>query len=89
MSAGRRRLVGKVASSKMSKTVVVVVERSQRHALYGKVIHRARRYKAHDELGCREGDMVRIVESRPLSKEKRWVVESILHRVAPTSEAAA
>jgi small subunit ribosomal protein S17 len=82
----RRRLVGKVTSNKMTKTVVVQVENSYRHPLYGKVVHRAVRFKAHDEQGCQMGDMVRIVESRPLSKEKRWVVEAVLNRaeqVAP------
>jgi small subunit ribosomal protein S17 len=78
----RRRLVGKVTSNKMMKTVVVEVTHSSRHPLYGKVVHRAVRFKAHDEKGAQMGDTVQIVESRPLSKEKRWVVEEILNRVA-------
>jgi small subunit ribosomal protein S17 len=78
----RRRLVGKVTSDKMTKTVVVEVKSSYRHPLYGKVVHRARRFKAHDEKGCQVGDTVRIVESRPLSRDKRWVVEEILARRA-------
>ena len=85
----RRRLVGKVTSNKMTKTVVVEVESSYRHPLYGKVVHRAARFKAHDEKACQMGDTVRIVESRPLSKEKRWVVEEILVKgqvVAPLAE---
>ena len=76
---GRRRLVGVVASDKMDKTVVVTVVRTKRHRLYGKVIRVRKRYKAHDETNtCRAGDKVRIVESRPLSKEKRWVVEEVI-----------
>ena len=80
MKGRRRRLVGKVTSNKMMKTVVVEVSTSQRHALYGKVVHKSARFKAHDEQGCQPGDRVRIVESRPLSREKRWAVEEILSR---------
>ncbi len=76
----RRRLTGKVTSNKMMKTVVVEVENNYRHPLYGKVVHRAAHFKAHDEKGCQMGDTVRIVESRPISKDKRWVVEEILSR---------
>lgn len=76
-----KRFVGSVVSDKMEKTVVVRVERLVRHPLYGKVLRRAKKYKAHDaENSCRVGDVVRIVESRPLSREKRWVVEEILKR---------
>jgi len=68
-----------VTSDKMDKTVVVEVERLQRHPLYGKVVKRTKKYMAHDEENaCRIGDLVRIVESRPLSRRKRWVVEEIL-----------
>ncbi len=75
----RRRLIGRVVSAKMQKTVVVQVERSYRHPLYGKVIKSSRRYMAHDENNaCQVGDEVVIVESRPLSKNKRWAVQSIL-----------
>jgi small subunit ribosomal protein S17 len=80
MKDHRRRLIGKVTSNKMMKTVVVQVDSRQRHPLYGKVVNRARRYKAHDELGCQMGDTVRIVESRPISKEKHWVVEAIVNK---------
>ena len=83
MKGRRRRLVGKVTSNKMMKTVVVEVQSSQRHALYGKVVHKARRFKAHDEKGCQPDDTVRLVESRPISKEKRWVVEEIISRGHP------
>ncbi len=77
----RRRLTGRVVSDKMQKTVVVLVERTTRHPLYGKTIRARKRYKAHDEQNvCRVGDLVRIVESRPISKEKSWVVEEILER---------
>ena len=76
----RRRLTGVVISDKMDKTVVVRVSRSFRHPLYKKVVHVHKKYKAHDELGARVGDQVRIVESRPISKTKHWVVETIVRR---------
>ncbi len=75
----RRRLVGTVASTKMQKTAVVEVERVYRHPLYHKVIRSVKAYKVHDELGVNPGDKVRIVESKPISKTKFWVVEEILH----------
>jgi small subunit ribosomal protein S17 len=79
----QRRLIGEVVSNKMDKTVVVVVRRTRRHPLYGKVIRISKRYKAHDEKNeCLVGDEVRIVESRPYSKDKHWRVETILQRVA-------
>jgi len=74
----RRRLVGTVVSTKMQKTAVVKVERVFRHPLYHKVIRAAKTYKVHDEIGTNAGDQVRIVESRPISKTKRWVVEEII-----------
>ncbi|MCD6289398.1 MAG: 30S ribosomal protein S17 [Anaerolineae bacterium] len=81
MRGRRRTLVGEVVSDKMDKTVVVRVDRTRRHPLYGKVIKVSKRFKAHDEENqCRVGDVVRIMESRPLSKEKRWVVTEILSR---------
>lgn len=77
----RRALVGRVVSDKMDKTIVVDVERITRHPLYGKVMRHHKRYKAHDEENtCRVGDLVRVIESRPTSKEKRWVVTEILKR---------
>lgn len=76
----RRRVVGFVTSNKMEKTVVVEVERTFRHRLYKKTVHSRKRLMAHDELGCQIGDQVQIVESRPLSANKRWMVESILRR---------
>ena len=81
MRERRRRLEGQVVSDKMDKTVVVAVRHTRRHPLYGKVIRVSKRYKAHDEgNACRVGDQVRILESRPISKEKRWVVEEVLQR---------
>lgn len=76
----RRRLTGVVTSNKMQKTVVVKITRSYKHPLYKKVVHSSNKVKAHDMLGCEIGDEVVIVESRPLSADKRWVVESIVKR---------
>ena len=81
MRERRKRLVGLVVSDKMDKTVVVRVERTVRHPRYGKVLRRRKKYKVHDEANeCRVGDLVRIVESRPISREKRWAVEEIVKR---------
>jgi small subunit ribosomal protein S17 len=76
----RRRLIGVVTSNKMTKTVVVEISRTFRHPLYRKVVHSSKSVKAHDEIGCQIGDEVQIVESRPLSRDKRWVVETIIKR---------
>ena len=76
----RRRMTGVVTSNKMMKTVVVEIGRKFRHPLYRKVVHLSKRVKAHDTLGCQIGDQVQIVESRPLSRDKRWVVETIVKR---------
>jgi len=79
--AGRRQeRVGVVTTAKMQKTVVVAVERLVRHGFYKKTIRRTSTFMAHDELGARAGDRVRIVESRPLSRNKRWRVAEILER---------
>lgn len=83
----RRRMVGRVTSNKMMKTVVVEIVRKYRHPLYQKVVYSSSRVKAHDELGCQVGDQVRVVESRPLSKDKRWVVETIIRREIRTADA--
>lgn len=81
MRGQRRTLVGNVVSDKMDKTVVVEVERLARHPLYEKVLRLRKKYKAHDEdNACNIGDVVRIAESRPLSREKRWRVKEILKR---------
>ena len=78
-----KRLVGKVVSNKMQKTVVVEVERTRRHPLYGKVVRVHKNYKAHDENNeCLVGDQVIIAESRPYSKDKHYRVEAILNRAA-------
>ena len=83
MRERKKVLVGRVLSNRMDKTAVVVVERKQRHRLYGKVITMRKKYKAHDaENSCQIGDMVKMIESRPLSREKRWVVTEILERRA-------
>ena len=82
----RRRLTGFVTSNKMMKTVVVEVTRTYRHPLYHKVVHSSKRVKAHDELNCNVGDEVRIVESRPISKDKHWVVEEVVKREERTSD---
>lgn len=72
---------GLVVSDKMEKTVVVAVQRITRHPLYQRVIRRTKKYKAHDETNeCRVGDRVRIMETRPISREKRWRVAEILER---------
>ncbi len=83
----RRRIVGKVTSNKMTKTVVVEIVRKFRHPLYKKVVYSSKRVKAHDEIGCQIGDGVQIVESRPLSRDKRWVVESVVKREIRTADA--
>jgi small subunit ribosomal protein S17 len=82
----RRRMTGVVTSNKMTKTVVVEISRKFRHPLYRKVIHSSKRVKAHDEIGCQIGDQVQIVESRPLSRDKRWVVESIVKKEIRTAD---
>lgn len=76
----RRRLKGVVTSNKMEKTVVVEITRRYRHPLYEKVVTSHQRVKAHDEQSCNVGDQVLIVESKPISKTKRWAVETILSR---------
>jgi small subunit ribosomal protein S17 len=75
--------VGLVVSNKMDKTVVVAVENRTSHPKYGKIVVRTKRYKVHDEENaCQEGDRVRIRETRPLSRTKRWVVADIVNRAA-------
>ncbi len=74
----RREIEGVVTSNKMQKTVTIRTTRSFRHSLYGKVVESQHKLVAHDELGCKMGDLVRVIESRPLSKTKRWVVTAII-----------
>jgi small subunit ribosomal protein S17 len=82
----RRRIVGVVTSNKMTKTVVVEITRKFRHPLYRKVVHSSKRVKAHDEIGCQVGDEVQIVESQPISRDKRWVVEKVVKREVRTED---
>ncbi|HEY5728784.1 MAG TPA: 30S ribosomal protein S17 [Anaerolineales bacterium] len=82
----RRRIVGVVTSNKMTKTVVVEITRKFRHPLYRKVVFTSKRVKAHDEIGCQIGDEVQIVESQPISRDKRWVVEKIVKREIRTED---
>ena len=79
MREQRKRLVGRVTSDKMQKTVVVTVESLKRHPLYNKVVRRTTRYKAHNPNDeAKAGDVVQIVEAQPISREKRWAVEKII-----------
>jgi small subunit ribosomal protein S17 len=82
----RRRMTGVVTSNKMTKTVVVEITRVFRHPLYRKVVHSSKRVKAHDEIGCQIGDQVQIVESRPISRDKHWVVENIVKKEIRTAD---
>jgi small subunit ribosomal protein S17 len=84
----RNEQVGVVVKANMQKTVVVAVERLVRHAVYRKTIKRTSTFMAHDEKGSQKGDTVRIVETRPLSRHKRWRVEEILNRGTVIEDAA-
>jgi small subunit ribosomal protein S17 len=80
---GKAEILGVVVSDKMQKSVVVAVERQVRHGLYGKTERRTRRFMAHDEADeAKVGDRVAIVEGRPVSRQKRWVVTRIVERAA-------
>lgn len=74
----RKRVTGTVVSAKMEKTVVVEVEERKRHPVYHKLVKRRKRFKAHDEKEAKVGDIVRIEETRPLSKTKRWKVVEVV-----------
>ena len=77
----RKERVGTVVSSKMDKTIVVAVERKEKHPLYGKFVKKTTKFVAHDEKNeCGEGDTVRIMETRPLSKTKNWRVVEIVEK---------
>ncbi len=81
MKAKRKTRTGTVISDKMDKTVVVLVQRVGRHPLYKKVVRHTSKFKAHDEANaCKVGDVVKIIETRPLSKEKRWRVAETISR---------
>ncbi|WP_455377935.1 30S ribosomal protein S17 [Petrachloros mirabilis] len=80
-SGKRREWVGRVVSNKMNKTVVVAVERSVVHPLYRKVMRRITKFKAHDEQNaCSVGDRVRMIETRPISKDKHWRVVEVMEK---------
>ncbi|ADD03198.1 30S ribosomal protein S17 [Thermoanaerobacter mathranii subsp. mathranii str. A3] len=82
MERGHRKVrIGTVVSNKMQKTIVVAVEDRVRHPLYGKTIKRTKKFKVHDENNiCNVGDVVKIMETRPLSKEKRWRLVEIVKK---------
>lgn len=85
----RKVVVGTVVSDKMQKTIVVKVDRRVRDPLYKKYVVRSRRFKAHDEKNeAKMGDRVTLVESRPLSRDKRWVLQSIIRRAGQVLEAS-
>ena len=77
----RKVKIGKVISNKMDKTIVVAIEENKKHPLYGKIVKRTYKLKAHDENNeCRIGDRVEVMETRPLSKDKRWRVTNIIEK---------
>ncbi|AHM55499.1 30S ribosomal protein S17 [Peptoclostridium acidaminophilum DSM 3953] len=82
MERGSRKVrIGRVVSDKMDKTITVAVEEFVRHPLYGKAVKRTKKFKAHDEENtCKIGDKVKIMETRPLSKDKRWRLVDILEK---------
>ena len=78
----RKTLVGRVVSDKMDKTITVVVETKRNHPVYGKRINYSKKYKAHDENNeCNIGDKVKVMETRPLSKDKRWRLVEVMEKV--------
>ena len=77
----RKVMIGTVTSNKMDKTIVVSVETSVKHPIYGKIVKRTYKLKAHDEENkCQIGDKVKVMETRPLSKDKRWRVVEVLEK---------
>lgn len=77
----RKTRIGEVVSDKMDKTIVVAIKTKVRHPLYGKMVNRTRKFKAHDENNeCGIGDTVKIMETRPLSKDKRWRLVDIVEK---------
>ncbi len=77
----RKERTGRVVSNKMNKTITVVVESKMKHPIYGKFVNKSTKFKAHDENNeCGEGDLVRIMETRPLSKSKNWRLVEIIER---------
>jgi small subunit ribosomal protein S17 len=77
----RKEITGKVTSDKRDKTITIIVERKIKHPLYGKVMKKSKKFQAHDENNeCKEGDVVRVSETRPLSKTKRWRLVEIVEK---------
>lgn len=77
----RKEVVGKVTSNKMDKTITVALERKYKHPLYGKFVKKTKKFSAHDEQNeCNIGDVVQLMETRPLSKNKRWRLVKIVER---------
>ena len=80
-TSNKKQRIGIVKSSKMDKTITVAVERKLRHPIYGKFVKKTKKFVAHDANNdCNEGDLVRIIESRPLSRRKRWRLVEIIER---------
>lgn len=78
----RKEIIGTVVSDKRDKTITILVERKIKHTLYGKVMKKSKKFQAHDENNeCNEGDTVKVMETRPLSKTKRWRLVEIIERV--------
>lgn len=88
MTNQRRRLTGVVTRLSTEKTVTVKVDRDFRHPLYEKVVRTSKSYLVHDEIGCQPGDKVVIVESKPISKRKRFVIQEVLRKVSQVEVAA-
>lgn len=81
MEKNKKQIIGVVSSTKMDKTITVLVERRLKHPIYGKFVKKTRKFHAHDEKNeCAEGDLVRIKESRPLSRLKRWSLVEIIEK---------
>ncbi|MDR2018984.1 MAG: 30S ribosomal protein S17 [Syntrophobacterales bacterium] len=85
-SIGRKKIIGIVIKDKMDKSVVIEVEKFLKHPRYHKYLKMKKKYKAHDEANvCKVGDKVLLVETRPLSKDKRWLVKEVIKREAPVA----
>lgn len=81
MDKNKKQIVGVVTSARMDKSITVLVERRLKHPIYGKFVKKSKKFMAHDEANdCNEGDKVRIIESRPLSKKKRWQLVEVIER---------
>lgn len=81
MEVNKKQIIGVVTSTKMDKTITVKVERRLKHPIYGKYVRKSNKFMAHDEKNdCNEGDLVKIQESRPLSRRKRWSLIEVIER---------